>query len=139
MKDLRNANDMVSCFRPDTGDNGTGTWHEVSQLPISELKSRPSKLPSTNSTNGNLTGWRGMSGMKAPEFGRERVTYGDLDDDIRHYADEPVEDGVWETDSDTEFVIRCCGDDRPLRKRGQKLEIKPSESFVTVKDYVSGV
>ncbi|KAH8674213.1 hypothetical protein BX600DRAFT_457200 [Xylariales sp. PMI_506] len=55
---------------------------------------------------------------------------------LRNTADE---DGDWEADSDTEFLIRCCGDDRPLRKWGLKLTITPSENnhFVTVYDYIN--
>ncbi|GJC94494.1 lysM domain-containing protein [Colletotrichum higginsianum] len=70
----------------------------------------------------------------------EYVTYGDLSDEDRPYAKEPKEDGSWEEDSDTEFLVRCCGQDRPLRKRGQKLVVTPAAGghFVTTHDYVSG-
>jgi hypothetical protein len=49
------------------------------------------------------------------------------------------EDGGWESDSDTEFLVRCCGEDRPLRKAA-KLVVTPSAGnhFVTVQDYVGG-
>lgn len=74
--------------------------------------------------------------LAAPEY----VTYGDLSDEDRPYAKEAREDGSWEEDSDMEFLIRCCGQDRPLRKRGPKLVVTPAagSDFVTVHDYVSG-
>lgn len=56
----------------------------------------------------------------------EYITYGDLSDEDRPYANEPVENGSWEEDSSTEFLIRCCENDRPLRKRGLKIKVTPS-------------
>lgn len=68
------------------------------------------------------------------------VTYGELSDKDRPYAAEPGEDGGWEEDDDAEFLVRCCGQDRPLGKRGLTLVVVPAEGrdFVTVHDYVSG-
>jgi hypothetical protein len=75
----------------------------------------------------------------------EFVTYGDLNNDVRPFAEEPQErqqDETWSWDepSDTEILFRCCGEDRPLGKRGLVLEVRPSpgNDFVTVKDYVGG-
>lgn len=74
------------------------------------------------------------------EFDPEYVTYRDLSDEDRPFANDPKEDGSWEEDSDTEFLVKCCGEDRPLRKRGIKLVVTHSAGnrFVTVHDYVSG-
>lgn len=46
---------------------------------------------------------------------------------------------VGEKDSDTEWMVACCGEERPLNK-DMKLEIKPAEGcqYVTIRDYVSG-
>ena len=73
----------------------------------------------------------------------EFVTYGDLNNDVRPFAKEPErQDGTWSWDepSDTEILVRCCGEDRPLGKKGLTLEVHPSpgNDFVTVKDYVGG-
>jgi hypothetical protein len=73
----------------------------------------------------------------------EFVSYGDLDHGVRPFAEEPErQDGTWGWDepSDTEILIRCCGEDRPLGKRGLTLEVRPSpgNDFVTAKDYVGG-
>jgi hypothetical protein len=73
----------------------------------------------------------------------EYETYDDLDDFDPPFAQNPMrEDGTWdwEEDSDTEFLVRCCGKDLPLGKGGRRLEVRPSEGndFVTVKDYVGG-
>lgn len=74
------------------------------------------------------------------EFEQEYLTYGDLDDKDRPYADDAKEDDSWEEDSDTEFLSRCCGEARPLHKRGMVLIVTPTagKDFVTVHDYVSG-
>lgn len=141
MKNPRSADDLELFFQPDTGGNGSGTWHEISQLPLTEPK-----VSSVEASVYDLEQWEfdWMAWHKdhdGPEFDQEYVTYGDLDDEDRPYANDPKEDGSWEEDSDTEFLVKCCGDDRPLRKRGLKLMVTPSagsESFVTVQDYVSG-
>jgi hypothetical protein len=129
MKTPRSADELEPFFQPDTGGNGSGTWHEISHLPVYDLEQ----------WEFDWMAWH--KDHDGPEFDREYVTYGDLDDEVRPYANEPKEDGSWEEDSDTEFLVKCCGDDRPLRKRGLKLVVTPSEgseSFVTVRDYVSG-
>lgn len=74
------------------------------------------------------------------EFEPQYVTYGDLSDEDRPYANEAKEDGSWEEDEDKEFLVRCCGEERPLGKRGMKLVVTPSmgNHFVTVDDYASG-
>ncbi|KAL2283091.1 hypothetical protein FJTKL_10196 [Diaporthe vaccinii] len=92
---------------------GGGICHEIAQLP-----------------------------MTKPKVLSIEVSIYDLEhDEDRPYAAEAKEDGSWEDSSDTEFLIRCCGEDRPLRKRGQKLVVTPAASgyFVTVHDYVSAV
>ncbi|KAK0621894.1 hypothetical protein B0T17DRAFT_535328 [Bombardia bombarda] len=149
MKTPRSADDLEPFFQPNAAGDGSGIWHEISQLPLTEPK-----VSSVEASVRDLEQWEydwiawhswhkdhNMEGQ--PQFGQEFVTYGNLDDDVRPYADDAnEEDGSWEEDSDTEFLIRCCGEDRPLRKRGQKLAVTPSagsESFVTVQDYVSAV
>lgn len=84
--------------------------------------------------------WHGMH--EGEWASQEYVTYGDLSDEHRPYVEEPKEDDEmnWEEDSDKEFLIRCCGEDRPLGKQGQTLVVTPAagSDFVTVHDYVSG-
>ncbi|KAK3486963.1 uncharacterized protein B0T23DRAFT_407838 [Neurospora hispaniola] len=142
MKDKRGAkDDLEPFFRSDTG-----TWHEISQLPLTEPKVSALEV-SVHDVNELEYRWmRCHEDHDMPQdlYGQEYVTYGDLDDDIRPYAKEPKEDGSWEEDSDTEFLIKCCGEDRPLGKRELELVVTASqsagsESFVTIRDFVSAV
>lgn len=118
----------------------TGAWHEIAQLPLTEPKvsSIEASVFDFHDWEYNWLYWHGShEGDRAnPEW----VTYGDLSDEDRPYATEAKEDGSWEEDSDTEFLIACCGEDRPLRKTEQKLVVMPSagNDFVTVHDYISG-
>lgn len=138
MKTARSVDELDPFFKPDA--NGSGTWHEISSLPLTDPKvsSIEASLRDLDQWESDWVAWH--RDHTAPEFNPEYVTYGDLSDEDRPYADEPKEDGSWEEDSDTEFLIRCCGEDRPLRKRAFKIEVKPTadNDFVTVYDYVSG-
>lgn len=74
----------------------------------------------------------------------EFVTYGDLDNNVRPFAEVPErEDGTWSWAelSSTEILVHCCDEDRPLGKQGLTLEVRPSlgNDFVTVKDYIGAV
>lgn len=137
MKTPRSANDLEPFFQQIPGG---GTWHEIARLPLTEPKvsSVEVSVSDLEQWESDWIAWHGHhEGEPAnPEY----VTYGDLSDEDRPYAKEPKEDGSWEEDSDTEFLIRCCGQDRPLRTRGQKLVVTPAagDHFVTVNDYVSG-
>lgn len=127
-------------FQPDTNMAGNGTWHGIASSPITEPKVSAIEvsLPGLNQWESDWMAWHEDHGAA------EYCTYGDLSDEHRPFATEPreMEDGSWEweEDSDTEFLIKCCGDDRPLGKRGIKLEVTASagNGFVTVHDYVSG-
>ncbi|CEJ92920.1 hypothetical protein VHEMI08547 [[Torrubiella] hemipterigena] len=70
----------------------------------------------------------------------EYVAYGDLDDDTRPFG-EQQEDGTWEADLDTPYLARCCGQDRPVHKRGLSVQVTPAGGmdFVTIRDYVAVV
>lgn len=137
MKTPRSAGDLEPYFQQTPGG---GSWHEVAQLSLTEPKvsSVEVSVYDLEQWESDWVAWHGHhEGEPAdPEY----VTYGDLSDEDRPYAKEPKEDGSWEEDSDTEFLIRCCGQDRPLGKRGKKLVVTPAEGghFVTVHDYVSG-
>lgn len=136
MKDHNGANDLEPFFRPKTG-----TWHELADMPLTEPK-----VSSVEAVVGDLWQWESdwlewHGWHTAPVYNQEFVTYGDLNDDVRPYAEEPTEDGDWEEDSDKKFLIKCCGEDRPLRKKEIKLKVTPSaegDSFVTIRDYISG-
>jgi hypothetical protein len=137
MKTPHSPDSLEPYFQPDTGVSGSGTWHEIAQLPLTKPK-----VSSVVASVYDLEQWE----QAWLEWHREHtagdaqyVTYGDLSDEDRPYPSEMKEDGGWESDSDTEFLVRCCGDDRPLRKAA-KLIVKPSagKDFVTVHDYVSG-
>ncbi|KAK3400412.1 hypothetical protein B0T20DRAFT_347566 [Sordaria brevicollis] len=136
MKTRKGANDLEPFVRPDTG-----TWHELADMPLTEPK-----VSSVKAMVSDLRQWESdwlkwHEWHEAPEYNQEFVTYGDLDDDVRPFAEEPTEDGGWEEDMDKKFLIKCCGEDRPLRKKEIKLKVTASagrDSFVTVRDYVSG-
>jgi hypothetical protein len=137
MKTPCSADDLEPYFQQTLGG---GIWHEIAQLPLTEPKvsSVEASIYDLEQWEFDWVAWHGHhEGEPAdPEY----VTYGDLSDEDRPYATEPREDGSWEEDSDTEFLVRCCGQDRPLGKRGQKLVVTPAAGghFVTVHDYVSG-
>jgi hypothetical protein len=140
MKTPRSPDDLEPYFQPGTGGSGSGTWHETSQLPLTEPKVSSVEVSVCDLEQWEFD-WIEWHRDHAPgEFAPEYVTYGDLSDEDRPYARDPKEDGSWEEDSDTEFLIKCCGQDRPLRKRGIKLVVMPpaGHHFVTVHDYVSG-
>ncbi|KAL7966030.1 hypothetical protein HDV63DRAFT_408036 [Trichoderma sp. SZMC 28014] len=131
MRTPRSVDELDPLFRPDTGGSGSGVWHEISSL----LLTVP-KVTSAEASIRDLDQWI----HTASDFNAEYITYGDLSDEDRPYENEPNEDSSWEEDSDTEFLIRCCENDRPLRNRGLKIKITSSagNNFVTVRDYVSG-
>lgn len=73
----------------------------------------------------------------------EFVTYGDLDNDVRPFAqDIDREDGTlsWDEPEDKEILVYCGGEERPLGGWDVALEVRagPGNEFVTVGDYVSG-
>ncbi|KAH6658186.1 hypothetical protein BKA67DRAFT_689361 [Truncatella angustata] len=141
MKIPRSPEDLEPYFQPDTGGSGSGTWHEISQLPVTEPKvsSVEASVYGLDQWESDCIAWHGVH--EGGEFDPEYVTYGDLSDEDRPYAKEPKEDGSWEEEEDTKFLLRCCGEDRPPRKRGLKLVVTPSAGnhFVTVHDWVSAV
>jgi hypothetical protein len=135
MKTTRSPDSLEPYFQPDAEGSGSGTWHEISQLPLTEPK-----VSSVEASVSDLNHWEELwLGQHREHIDAEYVTYGDLSDDDRPYPPEMKEDGGWESDSDTEFLVRCCGEDRPLRKAA-KLVVTPSAGnhFVTVQDYVGG-
>jgi hypothetical protein len=140
MRSARSVGELDPFYRSATSGSGSGTWHEISSLPLTDPKvsSVEASLRDLDQWESDWLAWH--MDHTAHEFNAEYVTYGDLSDEDRPYATEANEDGSWEEDSDTEFLIRCCGDDRPLGKRGLKIKIAPSagNNFVTVYDYVSG-
>lgn len=135
MRTARNAGKLDHFFQPDTNGSGSGSWHEISSLPLTDPK-----VSSIESSIRDLDQWEfEWVAAHQDRAAAEYVTYGDLSDEYRPYASEPDEDGSWEDDWDTEFLIHCCGEDRPLRKRGFRVEVTPSagNDFVSVRDYVS--
>ncbi|KZZ92598.1 LysM domain containing protein [Moelleriella libera RCEF 2490] len=128
MKTMRGAlEDMEPLQRKD------GSWHEISSLPLTEPKvsSIKASIPMLNQYEPDWVRWH--EDHEATEY----VAYGDLDDDTRPFG-EQQEDSTWEADSDTEYLARCCGQDRPVHKQGLALQVKPAEGkeFVTIRDYV---
>ncbi|KAJ6786649.1 hypothetical protein PWT90_03589 [Aphanocladium album] len=115
------------------------TWHEIASLPFTTKKVSSMQLSLRELDDWE---WRWMDFHRfCSEEQKEYVTYGDLDDEDRPYRSDGAEDGNWEEDSDTEFLIKCCGSDRPLKKKGRSLIIRPApgKTFVTIRDYLSTV
>lgn len=140
MKTKHYDGQLDAFFRLDEGATGSGNWHEIATLPLTEPKvsSIEASLLDLEQWESDWMAWH--ADHSAPGFGQIYWTYADLSDDDRPFRDEPDEDGNWEADSDTEFLVSCCGDDRPLRKKGLKITVTPSagSNFVSVRDYVSG-
>lgn len=139
MKTPHSLDSLEPYFQPDTSGSSTGTWHEISQLPLTEPR-----ISSIKVSVDDLDLWeemwleqhRGHTGPSA-----KYVTYGDLSDNERAYPTEMKEDGSWESDSDTEYLVRCCDEDRPPNSENAvTLVVKPSadNGFVIVHDYIRG-
>ncbi|WPH03970.1 Hypothetical protein R9X50_00685300 [Acrodontium crateriforme] len=136
--DEQTPGELEPFFQPVSDGSGSGTWHEIAKLPIttSKVSSIVAELHGLDQWEPDWVAWHECH--DSAEF----TTYGDLSDEDRPYAKEQKEDGSWEEDSDTEFLIRCCGEERPLYKRGPfRLKITPSfgNDFVNIYDYVSAV
>ena len=113
------------------------TWHEIWHLPLTEPK-----ISSVEVSVYDLEHWEEawMNWHRGhDEKYAEYVTYGELSDEDRPYPAEMREEGGWESDSDTDFLVKCCGEDRPLRK-AVKLVVTHSTAndHVTIHDYLSG-
>lgn len=137
----RNTGTPGPLFSPETGE-----WHEIASQSITNTK-----ISYLEASLSNLDSWdrdwerKHMEHADPANDECEFVTYGDLSNDVRPFAEELRErqDGTWNSwdePSDTEILVRCCGENRPLGKRGLALEVRPSpgNDFVTVKDYVDG-
>lgn len=123
-------------FQLDTTGSGGGTWHEISHLPLTEPK-----VSSVEVSVYDLEYWEeNWLNQHREHIDGEYVTYGDLSDDERPYPSEMKEDGDWESDSDKEYLVGCCEEDRPPNGgKAAKVVVKPAGSeFVTVHDYLSG-
>ncbi|KAL3424026.1 hypothetical protein PVAG01_03307 [Phlyctema vagabunda] len=142
MKTPGSPEDLEPYFQPDVAGDSSGTWHEVSKLSLTEPKvsSIEASVYDLEQWEFNWMAWHELH-TEGDFVDQEYVTYGDLSDEDRPYAKEQKEDLSWEEDSDTDFLVHCCGQDRPLRKRGITLVVTPAASheFVTVHDYVCAV
>jgi hypothetical protein len=136
---LDNPGNIEPLFNSETGE-----WHAIASEPTTTRKVSGLEASLTNLDSWGPKWEREHEEHADPTWeGCRYVTYGDLDNDVRPFAAEPErEDGTWSWDeaSDTEFLIYCCGQDRPLGKAGLRLEVRPSpgNDFVTIKDYVGG-
>lgn len=121
MRTQRSANEVTEPLR-----QADGTWHEVALLAITEPKvsSIVAKLPMLDEYEG---GWVSKH--------RELCENGEYEP----FEDREMnDDGNWEKGSESAYLIRCCGQDRPRNKSGRKVTVLPSEGsdFVTIRDYL---
>jgi hypothetical protein len=125
-------------------NSATGEWHDIASHPITRKRVSGLEASLTNLESWDRKWERLHEEHADPAWeGCEYVTYGDLNNDVRPFAVEPErEDGTWSWDepSDKEILVRCCGEERPLGKKGLMLEVRPSpgNDFITIKDYVGG-
>ncbi|KAH7631478.1 hypothetical protein B0T09DRAFT_302981 [Sordaria sp. MPI-SDFR-AT-0083] len=117
MKNEKGAkDDLEPFFNPDTG-----TWHEISQLPLTE--------PKTSSFEVSVFDLEGRRWER------------DWDEWHKYHQDSQRYEST--EDSGAEVLIKCCGEDRPFRKPlpvDVKLVVTAgSEGFITVRDFVSAV
>ncbi|KAH7035344.1 uncharacterized protein B0I36DRAFT_91360 [Microdochium trichocladiopsis] len=119
-------------------DPTTDKWHDIADLPLTT----PVKISSITAEMRELNVYE-RDWVECHRYcaGAKFVTYGDLDDDVRPYAKEMKEDGSWEEDSDTEYLIRCCGEERPIGKRALTLKVvpPPERDYLTIRDYISAL
>lgn len=122
MKTARGAHDEMEPFR-----HADGAWHEIALLPLTEPK-----ISSIDVTLPMLDEYEGQWVNQHQELCQDGE-YIPLEER------EEVGDDVWGEDSESEFLVRCCGEDRPRDKRDQKVTVLPSDGrdFVTVHDYLS--
>ncbi|KAH7032626.1 uncharacterized protein B0I36DRAFT_347807 [Microdochium trichocladiopsis] len=131
--------DAEPFFKPfeDGAAGDGGTWHEIADWPLTEPK-----VSSINASSYDLEqlegDWVATHQEHCGDNG-EWVNYGELGrSDIKPTIRER-EPPDWTCRGDTKCLVRCCGEDRPVGKKGQKVTVTPSPShdFVTVKDYLS--
>lgn len=144
---VQNAIEVLSDPKdPDTRtpyyNQAAGTYHPISELPISEPKVssitvRVRELEDWEE-NWLTVHWK-HSEPDAPPDAFPDAKWGELSVGGSSDADDEVE---YDGEPD---LLRCCGQDRP-RHKNAKLTIKPSKAwdgqdggFVTVHDYVSAV
>ncbi|KAK0112523.1 hypothetical protein ONS96_001759 [Cadophora gregata f. sp. sojae] len=135
MKTSMTPDSLEPLFQPDPSGGSSGTWHEICQLALTEPK-----VSSVRASVNDLEHYHGdWMGWHREHPWAEFTTYGEMSDEDRPFAPEMHEDGSWEEDSDTEWLVSCCGEERPIN-RDVKLEVKPAEGcqFVTIRDFVSG-
>lgn len=135
MKTARTPDSLEPLFQPDPSGGSSGTWHEICQLALTEPK-----VSSVRASVYHLQQWaEDWMGWHREHPHAEYVTYGEMSDKDRPFAPYMHEDGSWEEDSDTEWLVSCCGEERPVNK-DVKLEVKPAAGcyFVTVLDFVTG-
>lgn len=128
----------------DGDGSNSGPWHECASEPVTDPKvsSIEVSVRELEQWEYDWVAWHEFhhDAVCAPDANQQFVTYGDLDDDVRPFRREGVEDGNWEEDSEKEFLVRCCGQDRPIGEKGQTLLVTPASGhdFVTVRDFVGG-
>lgn len=140
MKTSQSTESLEPYFQQDTDGSGSGTWHIVSQSPLTEPK-----VSSITVSVYDLERWeeewiewhREHSSPDGGDENEPSARYGILDDDNPRMR--MTEEG-WETDSDEGYLLICCNEARPHGK-AVKLVVKPSagNEFVTVHDYLSGM
>ena len=143
---------LAPLFTPASGDHQSdgsdgGTWHEIAKLPMTKPPVSSIDV-SCHDLEYMESSWVQIHLELCNESRREYASFQDVS---RLYNDEdgqgrrPIAnvnelDGRREADQDTRYLMRCCGQDRPVGKSGLKLTVASSspDEYVSIGDYVSG-
>ena len=133
---VKRVEESAEPFFRSIGDGGT--WHETADWPMTEPK-----VSSIDVSSYELkvleSHWVAFHLERCDDDG-EWVEYGELGRTDLKPTIKEMKPSNGECRSDTKCLIRCCGQERPVGRSGQKLTVTPSpgHDFVTVKDYISG-
>jgi hypothetical protein len=131
MKDSKSPESLEPYFTKATADDHTGTWHPVSQSPLSEPKISSVTVevsPLDNWENEWLDWHQGHVELDVGYQDESMVRIGELPDF------DPIKD-----EEGPKHLLRCCGSDRP-RGKNATVEVKAGlhskEDFITIHDYL---
>lgn len=110
-----------------------GTWHEILSQSMFEPKVSYMDVVCEVLVDYEIN-W-GFWHTEEEHASAELVAYSDLDPEVQ------TQIAGTANQDDNEYLMRCCGQDRPMNKHNKSLRVTPSinNEFVTIFDYVSGM